>query len=517
MPKHVAGRLQERIEKLREDPTVLIPECRHSGGCPWKGVERRLARVQRARDNREKLRRLSRRGPHLTRAYAGALDLLYSDTQGAFAAVANPFGGAEVKYASRGNAKREVQAGVQNYTDRGLRLLAYLNQTRGLRGVYLFSTSAGLICSGRKPAPPVEFVADAAADANPPLTRSGDDFVCSHLQKMSKPPPRENEETHLAAKWKNSASALRVCGACAGEGNLATALRKYALGPKVDAQIEAWVELRPKCRETEADTCHFDERFDLQEEELTAYLASKLTDEGALDKVLKRALAEVDKREGGFVLAGGECLGADPKLVIDLIEPEPEVRRGLEAALEGSKRTVVLEAFSASKLLAKFMEERGEAILTAACGDAKVARRVLKEAKPTEAPVTLIQRAIRLARDRAVAIELPSFGGLSRDAAFADTVARAHRRGGTEGALKEIDAGRGESPSTASLAWAFLVALDKSAGREWQFSKVEMERGANAGEQARELLRCGGEKYAGAFKALLESVGIHEELKLKTT
>jgi hypothetical protein len=517
MPKHVAGRLQERVERLKEDPTVLIPECRHSGGCPWKGLERRLARVQRAGENREKLRRLSRRGPHLVRAYAGALDLLYSDTQGAFAAVPNPFGGAEVKYASRGNAKREVQAGIQNYTDRGLRLLAYLNQTRGFRGVYLFSTSAGLICTGRKPQPPSEFLADCAAEVSPTLSKSGEDFGCAHLGRLAKAPPRENDETHLAASWKTAKGALRVCRSCAGDENLSTVLRKYALGPKVDAQIDAWAELRPKCSEPGTEKCHFDERFALEEDERTSYLASKLTDDAVLDKVLKRALAEVDRRENGFVLAGGECLGNDPKAVIDQLKPEPEVRRALEAAFKGSSRTVVLDSLSASKLLAKFMDEKGEEILKAACGDAKVARRVLKEAKPTEAPSTLIQRAVRLARDRAIASELPSFEGLSAEAALADRAARAYRRGGAEGALKEIEAGRGQSPSAGSVAWAFLVALEKASGREWQFSKVEMERGAVAGDEARELLRCAGDDYARVLDELLKRVGVHEELRLKTT
>jgi hypothetical protein len=67
------------------------------------------------------------------------------------------------------------------------------------------------------------------------------------------------------------------------------------------------------------------------------------------------------------------------------------------------------------------------------------------------------------------------------------------------------------------VAWAFLKALDKSGGREWQFTKVEMDRGAVATKDARALLDCRSDDYEGALRRALEALGIHETIEATTT
>jgi hypothetical protein len=517
LPKHLAGRLTERIARIKEDPALLLPECRHAGGCPRSSLERRLRRIQRHADERLALRRLSRRGSHIARAYAGALDLLFADSQGAMAAVQNPFGGPEVKFAQRGNAKKEVQAGVQNYTDKGLRMMAWLQYTRGFRGVYLFSTNAGLLCTGRDPTPPATFLEEAAVAVRPALVRAQPDFVCAHLSQWTQKPPRERTQTHVAVKWSASDAVFRICPDCVGDGHLPTELRKFALGPRVDQQLEAWVELRPQCGEKGKDSCHFDERVELDPEEEDGYLSGTLSDHALLDKALQRALNAVDGRPGGFVLAGGACRGDDTGRLIEDLNPDPDVRRALVAAFEGARRDLVLDTLSASKLLGKYWDDRANEILTVACGDAKVARRVVAEAKPTEAPATLIQRAVKLAREAAVETALPVLERVSDEAGLADRVARAFRRGGQGAALRELESGRGPSPSSGAVAWSLLLALEKAAAREWQFSKIEMERGANAKRAARRLLDCAAQDYAEALREALGAAGVHDAFELKTT
>lgn len=517
LPKHLAGRFAERIERIKDDPTLLLPECRHTGSCPRAGLERKLRRVQRHANDRGRLRRLSRRGGHFVRAYAGALDLNFADGQGLLVGMKNPFGGAEVKFAQRGNARKQFQAGIQNYTDKGSRLMAWIIYTRGMRGVYLFSTEEGLICLGRRPVPPAEFLAEVAGAMRPALVQDGSDFVCPHVKGRHEKPPREAVETHLAAKWKNSEAAFRICRGCASDGRLAVELRKFALGPKLEEQVEAWAELRPRCRESGAASCHFDKRIEFTEEELSNYRGGTATDGQALDAAMSRELAEADGREGGFVLAAGVCKGNDVEALTSELNPDTETRRAIQAAFKGARRDVVLETLSASKLLAKFMDDRGEAILEAACGNAAVARRVLKDAKPHEAPATLIQRAVKLAREAAVETALPTMGKMTDEAAFADRVARAFRRGGVEAAMREIESGRGASPSSGAIAWSLLLALDKAAGRDWQFGKIEIERGSNAKKAARKLLDCAAADYGKALGEALEAAGVHDAFELKTT
>jgi hypothetical protein len=517
LPKHLADRLTDRMERIKVDPSLLLPECSHAGGCPRAGIERRLRRVQRAADSRARLRRMSRRGTPIARAYAGALDLLFDDDIPLLAGFPSPFGAGEVKFAQRGNAKKEVQAGVQNYTDKGVRLLGWIPYARGVRGVYVYSTDSGLLCSGREPLPPAGFLDESAASIRPTLSRAGDDYGCPHLKGYPGALPRTEEETHLAARWRESPSTLRVCRACAGASNLSAALRKFVIGPKVEEQVEAWVELRPKCREGGKANCHFDRRVELTDDERSAYLKTQTTDAELLAGVLKRAVQEAAGEGGGYILAGGECRGNDVKALVDELGADAQMRRALAAALKGVKSDVVLETLTASKLLSQFWAERGQKILEAACGNREVAARVLKEAKSNEAPATLVQRAVKLAREAAVEDALPAFEGLSAEAGLADRIARAFRRAGAEGAVREVEAGRTLSPSAGAVAWAFLSALDKAGGREWQFTKVEMERGANARVDARAALECRGEEYAGALEKALAALGIHESLSPTTT
>ena len=517
LPKHLAGRLQDRVLKMRDDPTVLLPTCVHEGGCAMGSLERRLRRVQKAAESRTRLRRLSRRGTPLARAYAGALDLLFADSVPMLAGFPSPFGGGEVKYAQRGNAKKEVQAGVQNFSDKGVRMLAFLPYAKGFRGVYLFSTDDGVLCAGRSPVPPEVFLEECAASQRPALVRAGDDFVCPHLKTRGAGLPRGSDETHLAARWARSKGALRVCGTCAGSGNLSTTLRKYALGPKFNEQVESWVELRPRCREAGSDSCHFDRRFDLEEDEAAEFGKGTSADGEVLAGVLKRAMGEVESQGEGFVLAGGACHGRDVATILDELSPDPEMRRALEAALGGNRKDIVLDSLTSSKLLSKSWKECGAEILGAACGSAAVGARVFKEAKANEAPASLVQRAVKLARDAAVEEALPAFEGLSVEAALADRVARGYRRGGAEGALREIEAGRTLSPSAGAVAWAFLAALEKAGGREWQFTNVEIARGANARVDARALLDCRADDYAGKLRSALAALGIHEAVEPTTT
>ncbi len=517
MSRHQATRLRARIEKIRDDPGFLLPEPRHGGGCFRPGLERKLRRVTKAADSRGSLRRLSRRGPNIVRAYAGALDLLHGEGPEAFISIPNPAGGGEVKFASRGNARREVQAGVQNYTEPGVRLLAFIDYAQGIRGSYIFSTEAGLVCTGRDPQPPREYLAERAAETRPALQGRGEDFVCPHLRSHPSAIPRQVDETHLEVMWKQGEGAFRMCRSCASEGNLSVELRKLAVGPKLDDQVEAALVVRPQCREPGKEACHFERRVSLSEEDAEAYRLGKLSDAAVVERMEATARGESEAEGSGFVLAEGECLGNDVDRLIKRLAPEDEVARAVRKAFVGAKQDVVLDSFTASKLLQPFMKKRGQKIVEAACGDREVARAVLRDARFNEAPATLIAKAVKMARHEAIESELPVFDDLGDTAAFADRVARAYRRGGKDAALKEIESGRTQGPAAASAAWALMAALGQARGREWQFSKVEIERGEQGKESARLLLDCRGQDYAEALKAAMVAVGSSADVKVTTT
>src|SRR5439155_181611 len=89
-------------------------------------------------------------------------------------------GGVSAPYVARGKAKPFFLAGLQNHTDRQLRLLAVIPWVKKRR-MHFYSADRGIVCTGRRAQPPRDFVEEemdaldlAAAPGAP------DRFTCGH-------------------------------------------------------------------------------------------------------------------------------------------------------------------------------------------------------------------------------------------------------------------------------------------------------------------------------------------------
>ena len=62
------------------------------------------------------------------------------------------------------------------------------------------------------------------------------------------------------------------------------------------------------------------------------------------------------------------------------------------------------------------------------------------------------------------------------------------------------------------LAWAFLLAMDASSGKEWMFNEVQREHGSGVRKQARQLLDAESSDYHGALATLMRALGSSAEI-----
>ena len=110
-----------------------------------------------------------------------------------------------------------------------------------------------------------------------------------------------------------------------------------------------------------------------------------------------------------------------------------------------------------------------------------------------------------------ILLQLPHYKSLPPLAKFADTVARTYKTFGKKKAIAEIKK-RLDSSKGRSLAYAFLLALDKGEDTKWQYSKQEIEYGDFLKEYTKNLLDAKPKNYNKALKNLLTASGSNERI-----
>src|SRR5439155_9713952 len=128
-------------------------------------------------------------------------------------------GGVSAPYVARGKAKPFFLAGLQNHTDRQLRLLAVMPWVKKRR-MHFYSADRGIVCTGRRAAPPRDFVEEemAALDLR---AAAPDRFSCGH----------EGRDAVVLA-WRDAKITIERCAECcagADEPTLASIVRHMAV------------------------------------------------------------------------------------------------------------------------------------------------------------------------------------------------------------------------------------------------------------------------------------------------
>ena len=493
---HSAGKVteQELLERARElydDPSPVIPVC--EGPCgffsPVKAARAAIPRVHAARDDEAKLLKLASRGNDLSRALAATLLLAKS---GKIPFVADVrLGGETVPYVIRGKAKPLFLAGVQHHDDRALRLLAVANWARK-RKLHFYSADRGIVCTGKRPAPPADFLAEEAAIVD--LHAEGAArYTCGH------------DDDAVIVRWAGTDVAFDRCETCAGDGSLLATLRRHVAAPRVERQFEIEPRLRPLQGAPDAVA-------DLPEEVRTSYLAGRLNDRALLAAARQTRIASL-RTGGANYVAGDVSYGGDVDAFLAALGASPEEARALRAGLSAHGASVVLDRASLARAVFELWPIHGRTMLVAVSDEATTQGIHKEKVAPDEA-LELIRKAARAGAGRAALSALPAYDVLPPAASAADAIARVYRGEGREAAVRAAQE-RASIAKAKGVALAMLSALQARQGQDWRFSESDREVAAALAPHVETLLRGDATSYHDALVATSRGSGETADVRLR--
>lgn len=485
---HSAGRvteaeLLERARELAEDPTLAIPIC--EGPCvlfsPVKAAQRAIPRVHAAREDEAKLQKLASSGNELARAYAATLLLALG---GKIPYVADfKMGGEAVPYVMRGSAKPFYLAGLQHHDDRALRLLSFAPWSKK-RGLHLFSADRGVVCTGKRFAPPADWLAEEAEALG--LQARGDAYDCGH------------EGDAVVLRWPGGASFTR-CLACAGDESTLARVQRHMLAPTMRQRLVVEPRLAPLVARAGVLPALAPE---LPPEAREPYLRSAVSDAAFLEAARATRVAAL-RRSGAHLVAGNESFGDDAEAFLRALSPSPDEEKALRAGLAAQQGPLVLERASAARALVELWPQHGRRMLEAV-SDADTAARLHKDAVGADEAADLVRRAAREGAGRAVEASLPAYGRLPTQAAAADAIARAFRAQGRDAAVRVAQERAGKA---RGVSLAMLMALGAAKGQEWRFAGGDKDLADALAPYAETLLRGDPSGYHEALRAASRAAG----------
>jgi hypothetical protein len=140
-------------------------------------------------------------------------------------------------------------------------------------------------------------------------------------------------------------------------------------------------------------------------------------------------------------------------------------------------------------------EDCGFQMLMSAAEDREIAQMVLDGADITkDSPSKLLKDAQQMARHAKVLSNLPSYGKLPPAAALADRLARIYFTDDVNSLVRELE--KNMTKESNAVAYAFLLSLSKDEGREWHFTREQMDFGTVLKEYVDALLATKNEEEA---------------------
>jgi len=494
-------------KRLEKDPTIVLPEC--TPECeknPFAKIERHLLRIKEAAGSEETMKTLARKGDPLARAVAATIALKYAGKIPLLAVFKTPFG--EASYAIRGKTTKEKLVGVQNLDHPVWRLFAVLDIVKK-RKVYVYSSKKGMVCTGRAPHPPDDFVEWDIRHLPYSLGRHGRVLVCRHLKAEEVKEDKVSGLAYLSVHWKSANLTIGVCENCVSGENTPALLSRYMAGPKLADDFEVKTSYQPVCAVENCELCEGEAPPSNQN--IRDYLKGKLSDKDLVERGKHAFQSHVKESNREIYIAGGRCFGDNMDAFIDSLKPDELERAALKAVLEAYEGPVITDFTTPNKVLSLFWEEHGRKALMEITGDPELAGELMREYDSSRSTISsLLHEASHLTQVHAVLSSLPEYGEMPSDWEFADGVARAYRTGGKSEAIRAVEKGKDASKA---LAWAFLLALNAAEGKDWMFTRIEKDLGQALREIALELLNVPPAEYHSVLSRLLSAAGSSSEVK----
>ncbi len=487
----------KKARLLAKEPEHLIPDCDEDcKRCDFDRVLAKLKRIQAFKNNVKFLQRFAKTGTQMERAYAVML-VLSNEEKAPFLGVAKLPGG-EVSYAQRGKVKKEVLIGVQHFDDPRFNILAY-SEIALKKRLNLYSTHDGIICTGMRARYPKKLVADVLQGTDYQFRRDGDKYLCPTSQK-DEVGARLNIEIISAglsvSLWGNAASEKE---------NIYTALAGKVMSKNVDADFHLSLDFFLKCESSNCSIGTMDIRTKAL---LKDYMTGRFSDKALMDAYMQEARAQMKNINKRLLVVSGRCYEDDLPAFIDALKPSKIERLALERVLETVHRPVIVDSATASSVLSQFWEDLGEVAIDAVVNDKALAKEIYAKNRDSGKPPSHVLRLAKNVRDsKDILARLPKLTGLPPIAAFADNISRVYRVDGKAETVRELEKAQKGDTKTKAIACGLLLAIDSLKGKEWLFTKEELDYGKYLGEFCKSLLECDEKLYKEALQNLLTASG----------
>ncbi len=498
-PKSQEKNLINNAKKIRENPYQILPDTTDSNcGKYLSKYKKQIEKIHKYKDDATKLEKLTNK-KGIQGALAGTLLLAISEKAPYLGVLKFPTG--DITYAQRGRADKEKLIAIQYYDHPVLRLLG-MKDLAYKKNLHIYSWENNYICTGTSPQPPKDFQQFIIKTLD--LNQKNNVCSCPHLTNYNIKAKQPAEDYYLHLHWKSANIFFAICKTCAKTSkNTLFSITKYMVLPSItdnfDISIVAQV-IKGHEQSTQAETSYIDE-----------YLAGKISDYELITKNVRSRKKSLEESDEKIYVLDGISYGTDTQRFIEKLNPKPHQQDALEYILERITEPLIVNETSAAKIIGQYWEEYGKDYLTSIISDQKTAESFYKL---DEKPSQILEIAHDFQKRQQILAKLPSYQSLQPLAEFADTIAKTYKTFGKKKTLSEL-AHPPTSSKAKSVAYAFLLSLEKGIEQKWKFSKEQIEYGEYLKEFTKKLLEAEPESYREALQNLLQASGSNEQLPQK--
>ncbi len=492
--------LRKLAKRMADDPKVIVPECvSQCSSCAFDKTLVKLRKIHSMRKNDKALVKLASSGKQLERGYASMLILANETTPIMFATAGLPSG--DVSYTNRGKMNKETLIGFQHFDDPVLRLLAY-SEIALKRRIHLYSTEKKILCSGKQASYPEELLREIIRNTDYTLRKAGGTYQCEHMS--------QHEGQSLRIDIKSLGISLEICKQCTSRKvNIYNELIERVLARHPEKDFEIFLAHDLKC--ISGDNCSLDSMGINTSQLIGRYRSGSLSDRELLEEhsILTRETLE-GLGKTIFVL-GNNCFEDDMDAFISALEPSEIEEVALKRMLKAAHEPIVLDTGTPNAVLSLFWDKIGASAIYAVIGDKELAAKIYKETKDSGKPPAQILRDAKIqAQSKNVLDSLPELklGTLGK---HADEIARTYKAMGKAETIRLIDRSA-KGTKMKSINCGFLKSMNALKGKEWQFTKEELDYGEYLKDFAKALLDSEPSEYREKLQNLLTASGSGETI-----
>ncbi|MFQ5884440.1 MAG: hypothetical protein ACE5IO_05000 [Thermoplasmata archaeon] len=497
--KVLEGALVERAKELRDDPELLFPRCEDHEDHYYK-FKVRFERIARYSENERKLKALSKWGDQMSRAFATSLSIALKG-EVPYLATLN-VRGRDVSFVFNTKVRKEILLGVQHYSDPDLRILAFAHIAKSKR-LFLYAMREDFVCTGREDNPPRKYVSEALGLTKYPLKREEDTYLCAHCGKKG--------VSHLVISWIEPGIKIGICESCAKGGNTYHTLTRRFIS--YDPRRSFGFQVRPNFICDEGEECVLNEKTSLSQTLIAQYVAGGISDSELIEEHMDSIRTHIPHSAERVLALGNRCYGSDTEAFIDALSPSKIERKALELLLEEMDDSLVVESATPNKILMTYWDLYGVDVLDSIVGDRDLAQKVFDRGlRKKDTPAKVLKVALSKAKKEAIESSLPKYKRLPPIAAFADRVSRAFKTEGKASAIREVEKESSQDTKIRSVKYAFMQALGSAEGKDWQFTKEQLDFGRFLKDHAQKLMESEGDDYHDSLQDLLRASGSTQEI-----